>query len=198
MMVIRRRLSPLIENLLEMKAGPLIKLEDIPKQYRPEIINAFMFLTDKVNGKGEFDKRKGRMVSGKTTKVFEDTSSPTVNPITVFTMLHEAAALDHEIAAYDFRGAFLGTPIDKEKDGRLFIRIPKDVTKFWVMLHPEAAEYVDAKGCMYMELNKYLYGLPPSGSRFHEFVKKIFTDAGATISVSGPVRAHHAESAQAG
>ena len=171
-----------IENLLEMKAGPLVRYEDIPHQYRGEIVNAFMFLVDKFKAKGEFEKRKGRMVSGKTTKVFEETSSPTVNPITVMTMLHEAAALDYEIAAYDFRGAFLGTPIDKAKDGRIFIRIPKDVTKFWVLLHPEAAEFVDLKGHMYMELDKYLYGLPPSGSRFHEFVKKIFTQEGATIS----------------
>jgi hypothetical protein len=153
-----------IENLLEMKAGPLVRYEDIPHQYRGEIVNAFMFLVDKFKAKGEFEKRKGRMVSGKTTKVFEETSSPTVNPITMMTMLHEAAALDYEIAAYDFRGAFLGTPIDKAKDGRIFIRIPKDVTKFWVLLHPEAAEFVDLKGHMYMELDKYLYGLPPSGS----------------------------------
>ena len=82
-----------------MKAGPLVKYQDIPKEYRGEIVNAFMFLTDKFKAKGEFEKRKGRMVSGKTTKVFEDTSSPTVNPITVMTMLHEAAARDYEIAA---------------------------------------------------------------------------------------------------
>ena len=77
-----------IENLLEMKAGPLVRYEDIPHQYRGEIVNAFMFLVDKFKAKGEFEKRKGRMVSGKTAKVFEETSSPTVNPITVMTMLH--------------------------------------------------------------------------------------------------------------
>ena len=106
-----------IENLLEMKAGPLVKYQDIPKEYRGEIVNAFMFLTDKFKAKGEFEKRKGRMVSGKTTKAFEDTSSPTVTPITVMTMLHEATARDYEIAAYDFRGAF-SRDTDRQGEGR--------------------------------------------------------------------------------
>ena len=49
-----------IENLLGMKAGPLVKYQDIPKECRGEIVNAFMFLTDKFKAKGEFEKRKQR------------------------------------------------------------------------------------------------------------------------------------------
>jgi hypothetical protein len=145
-----------------------------------------MFLKGKFDGDGAFFKRNSRMVASTTDQVFADTSSPTVNTITVMSMLHIAAAKDYELAAYDCEGAFLGTPVDHSKDGRMFIRIPKQIVSFWLELKPEAKRFVSPNGCMYMELNKYLYGLHASSNRFHEHFKGILTCGGFKKSVPDP------------
>jgi hypothetical protein len=150
------------------------------------IVNAFMFLKDKFDGNGEFVKRKSRLVASTTDQVFADTSSPTVNTITVMSMLHIAAAKDYELAAYDCEGAFLGTPVDRSKDGRMFIRIPKQIVSFWLQLNPEAKRLVSTNGCLYMELSKYLYGLPASSNRFHQHLKGILERGGYKKSVPDP------------
>ena len=113
-----------VMNMIDKKVGDLIKFEDIPKEFRANIVNALMFLKDKFDGDGAFIKRKSRMVASTTEQVFADTSSPTVNTITVMSMLHIAAAKDYELAACDCEGAFLGTPVDHSKDGRTFTRVP--------------------------------------------------------------------------
>jgi len=100
--------------------------------------------------------------------------------------LHIAAVKDYELAAYDCEGAFLGTPVDHDKDGRMFICIPKQIVPFWLKLNPDAKRFVAFNGCLYMELNKYLYGLPASSNRFHEHLKGILERGGYKKSVPDP------------
>ena len=72
----------------------------------------------------------------------------------------------------------------------MFIRIPKQIVPVWLKLNPDAKRFVALNGCLYMELNKYLYGLPASSNRFHEHLKGILERGGYTKSVprSMPVR----------
>ena len=149
-----------------------------------------MFLKDKVDGKGEFTSLKSRMVASKTRKIFEDLSSPTANPITVMTLLHINAVRDYELSTYDWTGAFLTTPIDHDKDKRLFLRVPKIIVGHWKRIYPEATQFIHSDGCLYLELEKYLYGLPPASNRFHEFVKKILLKNNFVVNAADPCAFH--------
>ena len=95
-----------IRNLMNMNTGTYIRFQDIPREEVGGIINCFMFLKDKVDGKGEFTSLKSRMVASKTRKIFEDLSSPTANPITVMTLLHINAVRDYELSTYELNGHF--------------------------------------------------------------------------------------------
>ena len=137
-----------------------------------------------------FPSLKSRMVASKTRKIFEDLSSPTANPITVMTLLHINAVRDYELSTYDWTGAFLTTPIDHDKDQRLFLRVPKVIVGHWKRIYPEATQFIHSDGCLYLELEKYLYGLPPASNRFHEFVKKILRKNNFVVNAADPCAFH--------
>ena len=58
-----------------------------------------------------------------------------MNPISVMTQLNLAAVERGLITAYDIKGAFLLTPMQKGK--RMFIKISGDVVQYWVERYPE-------------------------------------------------------------
>jgi hypothetical protein len=63
-----------IRNLMNMNTGTYIRFQDIPREEVGGIINCFMLLKNKVDGKGEFTSLKSRMVASKTKKTFKDLS----------------------------------------------------------------------------------------------------------------------------
>ena len=114
-----------IENMEKGNVMPPIHFKDIPTEHRSQIIDLFMFLKDKFKANGDFDKTKARLVAqGNTQDVATvgDTNSPTVNPITVMTLLNYLATNPNYIlSAHDIKHAFLLPSVQSGKD--IYIRI---------------------------------------------------------------------------
>jgi len=170
-----------IHNMEKNKVMKAIRYRDIPKELRKNggIIQLFPFMKDKFKADGTFDKSKCRLVANggdvDLTNIGE-TFSPTVNPISVMTQLNIAAAEDAEIAAYDIKGAFLITPIVIGK--RIFVRLSGEMVSYWLELYPDRAMYLHDDGCLYFELNKYIYGLPESPHEFNHLLDKRLRNIG--------------------
>jgi hypothetical protein len=170
-----------IENMESMEAMKPILYSDIPSEFRHQIIASHMFLKDKYKGDGSFDKTKARLtVNGdqQDPETINDTTAPTVNPISVNVLLSIAAARpQYKLSAHDIKTAFLTTS-KKGLKNRIFIRIPPEVVEHWVYLHPERKRFVNSKGAMYAELGAYVYGLPEASRAFNELLNETLIDLG--------------------
>jgi hypothetical protein len=77
-----------------------------------------MFLKDKFLADGLFDRIKARLVAGGdflSAAESGEVTSPTVNPITVMTMINLASSLSLEKSCHDIKGAFLVPHMDTSR-----------------------------------------------------------------------------------
>jgi hypothetical protein len=139
-----------------------------------------MFHKEKLKAYGSFDKDKCRIVllsNKRDPSKIGETTCPTVNPISVMTQLNLAAVnRDTLISAYDSKGEFLLTPMQKVV--RMFIKVSPDVTEYSIRFHPKRAKRLHDDGCLYFELKRYVYGLHETSHEFNGFLDKHPKDIG--------------------
>jgi hypothetical protein len=172
-----------IQSLDKPKVMNPIKFPVIPSNYRPHIINTYMFHKEKFTADGAFDKDKFRMVilsNERADSEIGDTFSPTVNPISVLTQLNLAAVTKSKSAAYDVETAFLETSMKNGK--RMFIRIRPEVAQHWIVLFPDRAEYLHSDGCLYFELQSFIYGLHEAPKEFNDLLNSTIVGMGFNVS----------------
>jgi len=183
-----------IDNMEKGNVMPPIHYNQIPAQSRDEIIDLHMFLKDKYKSNGEYDKAKARLVAnGSQQNVADvgDTTSPTVNPITVMVLLNYAASQKEiKISAYDFKHAFLIPHVQPGK--KIYVRIRKDLVQKWIDKYPYRSKYVTQAGNMYGMLSHYLYGLQEASKEFNELLSKYLISLGFSQSKADPcLYTHH-------
>ena len=160
-----------VDNMMDMKVMTALKYQDIPKHNRGNIIPLHMFLKEKYKSDGSFDRLKARLVANgnfESPESLSDTYAPTVNPISVMTVLNVAAAKGHLISAYDIKSAFLMTKILGNKS--YHVKLPSNISKHWINWYPNHRKYLHSDGCIYFKLNKYLYGLCEAPNRFNNML----------------------------
>ena len=114
-----RSIGAEIDNLEAPGVFKPIRYKDIPHEHRRHLIGVHMFHKEKFRADGSFEKDKTRIVllsNRRDTNTIGETHCPTVNPITVMTLLNLASVERGLISAYDIKGAFLLTPCVKESD----------------------------------------------------------------------------------
>ena len=159
-------ISSEIKTLLDAKVGHYVKIKDIPKDLRRNILPSFTFIKYKVHADGSFDRVKARHVAGGHLQtdlddMYTDISSTTVNITSVMLLLNIYTLTAGKLVTYDIKGAFLNAPWDK-KDPKTYIRIDKHMTKVWTMIDKSAKQYLTGDGELIVELDKYIYGLKQS------------------------------------
>jgi hypothetical protein len=160
--------------------------ETIREDLRRSAVPAHMFLKAKYLPNGVFDKLKARLVAGGNRQMegtYGETSSPTVNPITVNTLINIMTVYDLECEVIDISGAFLSTPV-LPGDAEQYIKLVPEVAQLWVQLYPEYAEYIHKDGYMYMKLEKYIYGLKQAARKFALYLRDFLISNGFTQSTA--------------
>jgi hypothetical protein len=143
-----------------LKGGCLVPriYNELSKRERRIIVNAHLFLKDKYLSDDSFDKRNARLVANGNEEDIDDigeTTSPAVNPISVFTQLNLAAVnFGTTISSYDIESAFTITPVDSEKlnGKRKYVRVRSDIIKYFLEVDPTLAQYVTSNGDIVFEL----------------------------------------------
>lgn len=169
-----------IQNMLHYQVGHYIKFNDIPKDKRGNILQSFMFLKHKTTPDGLYDKTKARMVgNGATQKqhMYDLVSSSTVALSSVFLLCNLASYYRAKLTTYDIKGAFLHAEFG-EKDEVTYIRVNKEIATLWVELDPSAADFVDERGTLLLELDKFIYGLKQSPLKFQQHLTNVLTNLG--------------------
>jgi uncharacterized protein YlbG (UPF0298 family) len=92
-------------------------------------------------------------------------------------LINLASRDDADLCSYDVKGAFLHAqfgPLDEVT----YLRIPKDLATQWAEMDPDAKKFIDEKGELTLELDRFIYGLKQSPYKFQMHLKATLTAAG--------------------
>jgi hypothetical protein len=87
---------------------------------------------------------------------------------------HKALAV-----SYDVKGAFLHAKFEPENE-RIYLAISADIAAIWIEIDPTAAEFIDERGELLLELDRYVYGLKQSPYKFMQHIRQVLLDTGYT------------------
>ena len=162
-----------IDNMMRNKVVKPIHPTHYTSSIKKRTVPAHMFFKMKYKADGSFDKVKARLVANGDQQhpdTIGDTFSPTVNPITVKSQLQATVANSMFLSAYDIKGAFLLSKVDK--DSIIFIRVPQNVCTYWVKRYPQLKSFQCDDGSLLFQLKKYIYGLAESPNKFNSYLDK--------------------------
>ena len=152
-----------------------------------KILPCSMFLKEKFNAHGVFEKLKARLVAGghrTETSLYSssETSSPTVAFETLMLVLSIAAFEERDAEAIDFPGAYLYA-ILKEKQ---LMKIGPELADIAIHVNPELEKYQQQDRSILVEIDKALYGLPESAKLWFDHLSKFLISIGYVQSTSDP------------
>ncbi|CAM6001399.1 unnamed protein product [Sphagnum balticum] len=109
---------------------------------------AHIFLKSKFLPNDSFDKLKARLVAGGNWQIegtYGHTASPTVNPITVNTLINIMTVYDLACEAIDINGTTV-LPSNKQQ----YVKLVLEVAQFWIRSYSEHRKYLHRDGYIYM------------------------------------------------
>jgi hypothetical protein len=171
-----------ILNMLNYQVGHCVHWSDIPADKRGNVLHSFMFMKDKTKPDGSYDKTKGRMVvngANQREHMYDMISSSTVSLTSVFLLMNIASYFKCILASYDVKGAFLNAKFEKS-DEVTYIRIGKEVAKIWIDLDPSAAAFLNPKGELLLQLDKFVYGLKQAPYKYQQHLNTVLLGLGYT------------------
>lgn len=170
-----------LENLIKKETLNPVLLKDMSKRQRKRIIRTCVFLKEKYDSRGVFEKLKARLVANGKQQSREDVpnrESPTVATVNLFIMLSIAAREGRLGSTHDVGSAFLNADMTGEE---IFVTLDKVMTKMLCMLKPEYAKFVNEKGEVVARLDKALYGCVQSARLWYDLLIKVLTADGYVV-----------------
>ena len=156
-----------------------VHIDGLHAEERKSIIRSSMFIKEKYDAEGSFEKLKARLVAGgnqQDKSLYDDLAAPTVSTSSVFTVLSIAAAEGRKIATLDIGGAFLNASM--ETGVQVHMRLDKTMTKMLTSIEESYKPYVDDRGSLVVRLDKALYGCVESAALWHEHLSQTLAHMG--------------------
>jgi hypothetical protein len=171
---LREKCTVAISNELTMlwnvKTFKPVHKATISRENLSRVYPCHMFLKEKFLASGAFDKVKARLVAGGDwvePGTVGETSSPTVNTLSVMMILNIAAFMKFSVSTHDVTGAFL-VPELIVGERPMYLWLDKELTDIMAGIIPEIKDFVDSStGSIYFRIMRYLYGLPQASFHFY-------------------------------
>ena len=141
------------------------------------IIPCKLFVKERLDPDGVFEKLKGRLVAGghrQDKSLYEDLSSPTAEQSSVMTVAAIAASEGRHVATCDIAGAYLNAPMSPT-GVIVHMRIDSTLAAILAKLDPSYAPYLNKKGEVIVALDKALYGCVESASLWYAQLSTFLT-----------------------
>jgi len=173
-------MNSIISELLQLHNKGVwtpISIGQLPKNKR--IIRSMMFLKEKFNSEGSFEKLKARLCArGDMEELSKnwDCSSPTVYLESVLIIAGIAAKEKRYVMTVDITGAYLNAVIGNLQ---IYMRIDKFFASILLMI--DEATYIpflQSDGSMIVKLNKAMYGCVESAKLWNDCITKVLIKAG--------------------
>jgi hypothetical protein len=155
-----------------------VSFEGMSKEQRKAIIRAKMFVTEKFFPNGGFDKIKSRLVArgdmqDRSLYGDDDTSAPTAELSSVFSVAAIAACESRYVATCDIGGAFLNADMFKGSGRTVIVKLDPQITKMLTKLKPDYEAFVGDDGHLFVELDKAMYGCIESAKLWFEHLRGV-------------------------
>ena len=178
-------ISKELKQMLDKGVWKPVKLSDLSERERKETISSHMFLKEKYNALGLFDKLKGRLVARgdeQDKELYDNLSSPTARLTSTFSVAAIAACEGRRVEVGDIPGAYLNADM-KEK---VVMKINRIMSAEICKIDSAYNDYLDEKGCLSVILLKALYGCVESAKLWNEDLSRVLVGAGFTANVEDP------------
>lgn len=175
-----------LENLLKKETLNPVLMKDLSKTQRKKVIRSVVFLKEKFDSRGVFEKLKARLVANGKQQVREDIpnrESPTVSTTNLFIMLCVAVREGRLGSTHDIGAAFLNAKMSGEN---VFVKLDRIMTKMLCMIKPEYSAFVNEKGEMIAKLDKALYGCVQSAKLWYDLLVKVLKEDGYVVNIEDP------------
>ena len=136
------------------------------------IIPSKLFIKEKYNALGVFEKVKARLVAGghrQDKEVFENISSSTVSTAAVMMVACIAAAENRSVAVIDFPSAYLNSPLPEDHP-EVLMRLDRELSKYTCSINPIYSKYIRDDGTLVVRLRKALYGCVQSAKVWYDLL----------------------------
>ena len=160
-----------------------IKWSSLSVQQLKKVIRSFMFLTEKYDSEGNFDKLKARLVAMGSQQAIEDikmeTNAPTPANMSIFTVASIAAMKKYKVMTADIGGAFVRASLPE--DQVVHVLLDRESAAILVQIDDSYAEFVRKDGTMVVKLNKALYGLVQAARLWYDELSKLLNANGYLV-----------------
>jgi Reverse transcriptase (RNA-dependent DNA polymerase). len=163
---IRKEFDQLFKKKAVLKP---VKRSDLSGKQRRKIIRSSMFLKEKYDGMGKFEKLKGRLVADgrmQDRSLYADKRSPTAKLESIIMELAIAVREGKKLAKVDIAGAYLNASIGRGDD--IHMEIGREVTTILVESMPTLKRFVQPNGKLLTKILKAMYGLIQSAALWYD------------------------------
>lgn len=151
-----------------------------------KVIRSSMFLKEKFNAMGAFEKLKARWVadgSQQDREVYPNTAAPTLALSSLMMLLQIAASRNQHAAVIDVTAAYLEAEMTGEE---VFMEADPLITKLILKMDPNLKPFVDEKGKMVFKLDKAVYGCVQSALLWYEKLSSVLEEMGFSKNATDP------------
>jgi hypothetical protein len=160
--------------ITEYKAITPVDPKIVNKINYKKIIYSNMMIKTKKKPDGSIDKIKARLVIGGdqvNKSLYDQLRSPTVNNLSIMTVLGIAAKEKRLMSAIDIKGAFLNAPMIKDAEGDdAYFRASEKVSEQMIKLYPYLEKFLNPNKTLVFKLNKAVYGHPASPKLWNQVI----------------------------
>lgn len=180
-----------MRQLIDTGAIKPTRPSSLTELQKKHVIRGFTFFKEKYLPNGQFERLKARCVAGSNAQyrdLLGETSAPTVDLASVFTVLNIAAHKDMLLESVDIKGAYLHAEAQKlgDSDDYQVMRLDSGSASMLVAAFPEFSEYLLPDGTMLVELRKSLYGLVESALRWYATLASVLKELDYTCTKADP------------
>jgi hypothetical protein len=165
-----------ISQMVKMGVFHGVHMNTLTSKDRSNSILCHMFLKEKRDADGVFEKLKARLVAGgdrQDRSLYESTSSPTASLTAVLIVAAIAAKKKMVVKSSDVTAAYLNAPMGKVT---VHMRIRGKLAEWLVHIAPEFAEFVNADGSIIVKLDRAMYGCIESAKLWYELLVSTLVD----------------------
>jgi hypothetical protein len=140
-------------------------------------IKSKLFLKEKYNSDGTFDRVKARLVAGghlQDRRLYDDVSSPTAATSSLLIVAALAAEQRRQVCTVDIKGAYLNAKMQKP----VHMWLDANLSELAGELQPGFNRYKSADGRVLVQLDRALYGTIEAGQLWYEHIKSTLNTAG--------------------
>ena len=173
-----------LDNMERYNVWTAVGHDTLTESDLANIIPSGLYLKYKTDpASGSYIKSKARLHAGghrQQASHYGETASCMINMMIVFIVLKVMSACNWCHAIFDIKGAFLHAP--RVHPVIQYMRLSKALTAQWIKRHPEHTHLVHTDGCLYVRLDKALYGLKDSGYAWFVHLDNYLHSIGFTTS----------------